>query len=234
MDMYYDSSYYGEMDLDFFFIWYLLYYGVVLLISLAAYILQSLSLYTIAKRRCIKKPWLAWLPVGYSWILGSIADQYRYVKMGQVKNKRKALLVLEIVAAILGIVCSVLIGKFLVQVIEYARYANTMFTVDPTLEIEVVGTFFAMTGVALLLSGIKIASTVVSYVALYDLYRSCEPKNAVLYLVLSIIIGITRPVFMIVCCKKDGGMPPRKPQPAPVAVPQPQPVQEPWEKPEEE
>lgn len=51
-------------------------YGVIFLVSLAfsavTYILQSLGLYTVAKRRGINNPWLAWLPIGNVWILGSI------------------------------------------------------------------------------------------------------------------------------------------------------------------
>jgi len=220
------------LDIMEFFTLYLLIYGFVLLVCLATYILQSVSLYTIAKRRCIKKPWLAWLPIGYNWLLGSVSDQYRYVTKGQVKNKRKALLTLDIIAAGLGIVCIVLLGKFIFQAVEYTMYIDTMLYVDTALEMQMAVTFLGMMGVTLLLSGVGIASAVICYMADYDLYRSCEPGNAVLYLVLSIFFGITRPIFMLICCKKDGGMPPRKQEPV-AAIPA-QPVQEPWEKPAEE
>ena len=54
-------------------------YAVVILFSLAVsavfYVLQSLSLYTIANRRGIRNPWLAWIPVGSSWTIGCISDQ---------------------------------------------------------------------------------------------------------------------------------------------------------------
>ena len=213
------------LDMTEFFTAYLLRWGVALLVCLAVYILQALSLYTIAKRRCIRKPWLAWLPVADYWILGSIADQYRYVAKGQVKNKRKALLTLQIIAAILGIAFSVLMGKFIVQAIEYTIYIDTMLYVDTALEIEMAVTFLGMMGVALLLFGISIASAVIQYMADYDLYRSCEPGNAVLYLVLSIFFNITRPIFMILCSKKDGGMPPRKQEPV-AAIPAQEPCQQ--------
>ena len=75
-----------------------------LVISVAAYVMQSVGLYSIADRRGIKKPWLAWVPVGNMWILGCISDQYRYVAKGQVKNKRKALLVLDILMCVLLVV----------------------------------------------------------------------------------------------------------------------------------
>ena len=65
-------------------------------LSILAYILQALALYTIAKRRGIRKPWLAWIPFGNSWILGSLSDQYHYVTKRTIKNRRKLLLGLEI------------------------------------------------------------------------------------------------------------------------------------------
>ena len=54
--------------------------AVVLLIcsmvGIASYVMTSLSVYTIAKRREINNPWLAWIPVANYWIVGSIADDY--------------------------------------------------------------------------------------------------------------------------------------------------------------
>ncbi len=246
-DMYYEGySYYGELDLMEFFLAYFAILGVIWLISIASYVLQSLSLYTIAKRRCIKKPWLAWLPVGYSWILGSIADQYRYVTKGQVTARRKALLVLEILSVVLTVAFFALLFDMIGDILAFGAYA----LYPDALIGDLLGTFFGAWLCIMVANGLKIAILVISYVAEYDLYRSCEPKNAVLYLVLGIVIFITRPIFMIISSRKDNGMPPRKPQsaaapqyaqpapvaaqPAPVAVPQPQPVQEPWEKPEEE
>ena len=44
------------------------------------------------------------------------------------------------------------------------------------------------------------------YMALYDLYRSCDPDNAKVFLVLSILIGITIPIFMMICRKQDKGL----------------------------
>ena len=58
------------------------------------YIFQGLTLSTVARRRGINNPWLAWVPVGNVWMLGCISDQYRYVAKGQVKNRRKTMLVL--------------------------------------------------------------------------------------------------------------------------------------------
>jgi len=80
---------------------------------------------------------------------------------------------------------------------------------------------------------VSIAYTVIHYMALYDLYRSCEPGNGLLYLLLTIFVGWLTPILMMICRKKDGGMPPRK-QPAATIPeePEPQPaapVEEPWQ-----
>lgn len=76
-------------------------FGVIGLISLGLglvmYIFLSLSLFTLAKRRGILHPGLAWVPVcGARWIMGSLADQYVYFAEGKVKYQRRLLLWLEV------------------------------------------------------------------------------------------------------------------------------------------
>ena len=52
--------------------------------------------------------------------------------------------------------------------------------------------------------------------AVYDVFRSCEPKNSTLYLVLSLVGNVVIDgaccIFLILCKDKDLGMPPRKPE----------------------
>lgn len=220
------GEFYYEMEetgLEFMLGFYLIYFLVMLAISVGTYVLQSLGMYTIAKRREIRNPWLAWIPMGSAWILGCISDQYRYVAKGQVKNKRKAMLTLMIVVSVLVIAFYVLFGAVLVQAIAYD---DTMFAVDHTAEMNILGSALGMLGVALIMFGVAIALAVIQYMALYDLYHSCEPKNGTLYLVLSIFVNITLPIFVFICRNKDEGMPPRRPQPVS--------IQEPWENASEE
>ena len=219
------GDYYYEMEetgLGMVIGFYLIYFFVVFAISVGTYILQSLGMYTIAKRREIKNPWLAWLPVGSGWILGCISDQYRYVSKGQVKNKRKVMLVLTILASLLMVVFFALFGKVMMQTVAYD---DTMFAVDHAAEMNLLSSVAGMLGVSLIMSGLAIALTVFQYMALYDLFCSCEPKNGVLYLVLSIFFSITLPIFVFICRNKDEGMPPRKTEPELI----PQPIREPWE-----
>ena len=46
--------------------------GIVSALGLLLYVLQAWSVYTIARRRGIRKPWLAWIPVAGVWTVGSI------------------------------------------------------------------------------------------------------------------------------------------------------------------
>ena len=60
--------------------------------GIASYILTSLAIYTISRRRVLRKAWLAWVPVVNCWLLGSISDHYQYVAKQKVTRRRKVLL----------------------------------------------------------------------------------------------------------------------------------------------
>ena len=103
---------------------YLLGFGI----SIAAYVLQSLGYYTIAQRRGIKHPWMAWVPLLNLWILGSISDQYRYVARGQIRNRRKVLLG---VAIGMAVCCVALFAAYIVMMFNMLSnidMINTMVT----------------------------------------------------------------------------------------------------------
>ena len=203
----------------------LLIYVLTLGLGIVMYILQSLGMYTIANRRSIKHPWMAWLPVTNMWILGSIADQYQYVAKGQVRNRRKALLGLNIAMIALYIV---------MMVICVGMFVNTIFSI-PEIEYmpdsEVLGLvltpLLSILGIALVLEIVAIIAIVFHYICLHNLFASCNPEHKTLFTVLSILLSVTIPFFVFACRKKDLGMPPRRnaaPAPQPVLPP----VEEPW------
>ena len=184
---------------------YLLILLVTFAFSVGLYVLQSLGLYTLAQRRTIKRSWLSWLPFGNLWILGSISDQYQYLVKGKIRNRRKLLLVLNIaaVAVCIAWVVGVIAAGLMASVSDYVVIVGML-------------TVFG----SILLTAVCIALTVYEYIALYDLYRSCTPDNAVLYLILSVLVPWLIPLLVFVCRKQDAGMPPRKqPAPAPYAEP---------------
>ena len=173
-----------------------------LLFSVASYILTSLALYTIARRRGLNHPWLSWVPVINCWIVGSLSDQYQYVVKGKNKAKRKILLILNILSAVFSVTIAVL---------AIAMAAGAIFSYsDAELMGNIMGPVMAILGMCLPLAGVGIAAMVIRYMAMFDVYRSLDPGNAVLFLVLSIFFGVTEPFFLFFNRNKDDGMPPRR------------------------
>ena len=177
--------------------------------SLVAYVLMALGLYTIAKSRNLKHPWLAWLPVADLWLLGCISDQYRYVTKGQERKRRKAMLTLGILELILG---PVLVALVVVAVIGLV--ASFMSSSPFLAGTGVIALFLVSLVGIFILSGISIALLVLRCCAYCDLFASCDPKNKTLYATLSIIaaclnITIVPAVLIFICREKEEGMPPR-------------------------
>ena len=189
---------------------------VMLVVSILMYVLQAVSMYSIAKRRKISNPWLAWVPIGSNWILGSISDQYQYVVKGKIRNRRKVLLGLNIAAIAISLIYEIV---------------NIVMVVNAVLSDSEAGMLqwaITMLVLALVMLVIAIVQCVFVYIALYDLYTSCDPDNNLTYLLLSIFLGITMPFLMFACRKHDRGMPPRKeaPQALPAETAQPAPAPE--------
>ena len=174
-------------------------------LMIAAYVLRSIALYAIAKRRGISNPWLAWIPVAWVWILGSISDQFRYVTKAQVKNKRTTLLVMNLIQTVASTAMMVVIGIAFAELVSMGIVSAD----EEALMTEAMILVFKFMGMALVLGGIALATAIIHYIAMYDLYLSVNPANAVLFLILSIFIGITEPFFIFFNRNKDGGMPPR-------------------------
>ena len=181
-------------------------FGTPMLLSIASYVLTALALYTIARRRGLRRPWLAWIPVADSWLLGSLSDQYRYVVKGEHKSKRKILLFFRVLITIMWIS---LMG-LLVRLCFHAVGGVFWGAMSDERMFQILHQAMNLLVLCLPLMGISIAYAVFRYMALYDIYKSLDPDNCVLFLVLSILFGITEPFFLFFSREKDGGMPPRK------------------------
>lgn len=195
-----------------------------MLISLGTYIATALALYTIANRRGISKPWLAWVPVVNVWTLGAIADHYRLAH-GTKKSRRKVLLGTSIATSVISVLVLVLCVVMLVSIFANADLMTGDISEEAAISVGL--TAIGMLVLCLPLMVVAIIQMIFTYIALYEVFKSCDPSNAVLYLVLSIFIGICQPVFLVICRNKDDGMP--KPQPKIVAEAIPQPAENPWE-----
>jgi hypothetical protein len=175
--------------------------------AVVSYIFSAKSLYAIAQRRGFRKPWLAWIPVGSSWLLGAISDQYRHVVHGQTRNRRKLLMLLTgglmVVALLLLTLCMIWAISILVALV-----AEEM---EVMVAIYVIGFFL----IWLMCYGLIAAAAVVSifeHMAYFDLYRSCDPDKSLLFLLIGIFTSCPVPFFLYSCKDKDLGMIPKQAQ----------------------
>lgn len=202
------------------------------LVSIALYVLQAIGLYTIAQRRGIAHAWLAWVPVGSVWILGSIADDYR-VRGGKKSGLRVWLVILA--AAVLVLSLATLIGavttltrvltvnEIVGVVMDASGMGNDLYAptedelveelallleeklTDQVLEETLNDVIFMVLG-SLAMALVGIAAGIIEYICLYRVFESCDPANRTVYFLLSIFISLG-PVFLFVCRNKDDGLP---------------------------
>ena len=174
------------------------------LLGIAVYVLSSLGFYTIAKRRGISRPWVAWIPVVRFWLVGCISDQYRYVVKGQDKSKRKSLLILSIINALLSVATIVMLVVLVVNCVQVLMYD---FTGDAAIRAMLVPGIVCL-ALSAVLFGVAIAFSVIYYMAMYDVYTSCNPEYNTLFLLLGIFFRVTEAFFVFFNKDKDKGMPP--------------------------
>ena len=169
----------------------LVFLGIVLVCCLVGWILSSVGLHKIAKRRGIAHAWLAWLPIGREWVLGSVSDQYQHLVQGKITARRRILLILEVASIVVGIVY-----------VGTTAMAEIMAVADGS----VGGVLLAVGIPYLLFLGVAVTNMVFCQICNFDLYRSCNPQNAVVFLVLGIVLPVCQPFFYFACRKMDLGM----------------------------
>lgn len=163
-----------------------IYFIFIASIGLVTHIFHALGLATIARRRDIPRPNLAWLPIiGVSYIMGYIADDYDIVTQGVDRHLRSWLLGLSTFLAALQPVLIVM-----------------MFT-SRAFEQESLPFGFMVVLILMLVAGIPF--TVLHYLALFKLFRSCQPSNSVAFLALAIFLSIT-PFLIFAVRNRDEGM----------------------------
>ena len=177
--------------------------------ALVTYIFRSLGVYSIAKRRGLNRAWLAWIPVADHWLLGCVSDQYQYVVKDKNTSRRKWLLGLRITLFVLTVAVSASLVSALVVAVNSAVQGLPESRITVQLTKQLLASAFWL----IPLMGVSIAEAVFYYMSTYDIYRSTDPRNSVIYLVISIFFRITEPFFIFFNRNRDEGMPPRKAAP---------------------
>lgn len=174
---------------------YLVVYAIIFAFAIAAYVLQAIGMYAIAKRRNISNPIFAWIPVANIWLLGAIADHYDETVKGVKKKSRVILLCLEIATLIIAAIVSVI-----------SIIAIAMLVVENYSEAMLMGYTIIAVVLCIVIIAIAVVAVVFQYIAYYKLFKSCNPDNAVVYLVLSIFISYALPIIIFISRKSDKGL----------------------------
>jgi hypothetical protein len=183
-------------------------YGILFLFTIACYIIQSLGLYNISKRRGFDRPWYAWIPIANSWLIGRLSDLYQWVTKGKRNNRGKLLLWIDASTLIVSTIIIVL-GFIITSIEASATIASQGLSSDNASTIVTLSLIITLLYMPML--GLSIVRLIFYYMALYDIFASCDPDKKVVFIVLSIIFGI-QAFFIFAVRNKDLGMHPEQPQ----------------------
>lgn len=181
-------------------------------LGIVAYVLTAWALFVVAKRRGLSSPWMAWVPIVNAWTLGAISDQYRLAVKGQKKNKRKWLLGLSIASNVLVILMVIWIVVLVLMGFDaIPSEPDSIEEVVEGLLPEILGGLLAGIPIILALAGVAIAGAVLNWMAMWDVFQSCDKANAQKYFLISIlttVFGISgfESAFLFAVKDKDDGM----------------------------
>ena len=172
---------------------------VSFVISVAGYVLTGVGLYTAARRRGVRYPWLAWIPLGQLWILGRLADHYQYEGNSRVYKWSSLLMITSVLSGLFSTIMSKSYRNILVMILQ------TFFDGGEIVRVleKNVGGLLIVTAIHFL---IMLIAAVIEFIVLYRYYKSCLPQKAKVFLVLSMLFSVTRPFFVFYCRKWDLGM----------------------------
>lgn len=154
----------------------LIFLAIYLVVLLGAgtvvHVLNAIGLAAIARKRDIPGANLAWVPFfGIAYITGAIADDQTRKETG---NDRRLRIWLLWMIVMLFVLTGFLFVTMLMPGMSYSELNSAPF--------------FILTLFLTLIIGMPF--TVFWYIAHYKLYKSCQPNNATLFTVLSILFSI--------------------------------------------
>ncbi len=161
----------------------------VFVIGIVRYLLEGFALYNIAKRRGMKNPFFAFIPVVNTYLLGLIHDDINRTMNKQSKNAN-TLLILKIATIAVDLIS-----------IPFSIIASVVAGVSgASVAVSIITSLFSAVSFVLL-----IILSVFSFISLYAIFKEYDHEHATLYIVLSVISGVLGSVFLFVIRNKPSG-----------------------------
>ncbi len=152
------------------------------------YVMKSAAIYTMAKRRGIARPYLAWFPILRQALLGALTDQYLYVTRGRCRRYRWLLPIMDLLWRLLGYFLITLAVKLLSMQAPLDQFLGMLGLFVPLPVIHILGQLLAK----------------------YWLLRSSAGKDGPLAFLLAAFVPMAEPALLLWYCRADRGMPPRR------------------------
>lgn len=159
-------------------------FGVMLavmgIICLVIFLFGAVGNYTLSKNRGYPYPWLSFIPIAGSWVLGGIADNINACNGKQTHYR----LIVTICSAVSTLAAIIVIIFTLIQM------PNMLLASYMELDSAVVEFITQITLFSSLLSIVSILNRVFLLICEYTIYQDYCPNQSVLFLLLSIFLGI--------------------------------------------
>ena len=165
----------GELISSGLLIVLILIYLILIGFLILNYVLQSLSLHTLARRRGIANPWLAWIPFGNSWIIGALARDYDK-QNGISRRWDKTLLILSIVG--IATFSVVYIALLVYLIINMATLESAGVTYGEDIAFELLGGILVFYVLLIACAVVMSAVTALTYLCVYKIFESTVPSSA--------------------------------------------------------
>ena len=178
-------------EMRVYIIAYIVFYVIAMISGILNYVFTSLSIYTIAKRRLISKPWLAWIPIANAWAMGSIADEYD-AKMGINRKWRVVLLTLSL------IFIAVFLIFYILLVVSIVTFAYSFAFAEPTAN-DVIGFMIPIMISSIATALVSVALSACSYICMFTIYESTVPHKALKYFLLSLLVPYANVICLFLC-----------------------------------
>ena len=178
-------------------------YVLVMALAVVSYVFSALGIGGMMKSFGMPHPGCAFIPFYNTYLLGKVAEESS-LRLGDSKVKPfgKILLIMHIVTSAASFLLG--FGSGIAQIIQVlvTRSASS------TSEISVPGIYFFLSMlliwiISIVIMIITIVYCVFFYIAVYKIYKCFVPKNAVLFLVLSIVFSVTAPFIFFFIRKKE-------------------------------
>lgn len=188
----------------------LLVYLILIGLGIVSYVMTSLGFYTIAKRRQINNPWLAWIPFGNFWMVGAITSEYD-ARNGIKRKWNVVLIVLSLLG--IGIFIVTYIALFIYVIVMVASFGEMNAAPSIGYFVPFIVLYVIMIIALMALAALQFCY----YICVFKIFESTVPEKALKYLIISVLVPLGLPICLL-RCKDKGYSVCAEPVSVPVAV----------------